>query len=123
MTLDKALDDAIDLFCSVDEEPDSFELTLSQWGQIATLLKAIKAAFANAKRIQYEKPKTLDMLERENKELRELVKKAYALSETLCGMVENSPGCFMCPTNQDEDKACGSALIYNCMHELGIEVE
>ena len=62
-------------------------------------------------------------LQRENAKLRELVKKAYAFSETLCEMVENSPGCSMCPTNQDEDKACGSAVIYSCMREMGIEVD
>ena len=59
---------------------------------------------------------------RENAELRELVKKAYAFIETLCEIVENSPGCFMCPANQDEDNPCGSAVIYGRMLDLGIEV-
>ena len=60
--------------------------------------------------------------ERENAKLRELVKEAYACIESLCSIVENSPGCYMCPTNQDEDKACGSAETYCRMRDLGVEV-
>lgn len=62
-------------------------------------------------------------LEGENDRLRDLVKTAYAVIEELCGFVENSPGCAMCPTNQDEDKACGSAEVYSLMRELEIEVD
>ena len=58
----------------------------------------------------------------ENDKLRELVREAYTSIETLCEIVENSPGCYMCPTNQDEDKPCGSAVIYGRMRDLGIEV-
>lgn len=55
--------------------------------------------------------------------LEELVQKAYATIETLCGCVENSPGCALCPANQDEDKGCGSDEVYSSMRELGIEVQ
>lgn len=55
-------------------------------------------------------------------ELRELVLFANKTVEGLCEMVENSPGCFMCPLNQDEDRACGAAELYDRMRELGIEV-
>ena len=57
----------------------------------------------------------------ENKRLRELARESYAVIESLCELVENSPGCSMCPTNQDEDKACGSAEVYCRMRELGVE--
>lgn len=59
----------------------------------------------------------------ENAKLRELVLFANKTVEGLCEMVENSPGCFMCPLNQDEDRACGAAELYDRMRELGIEVE
>lgn len=62
-------------------------------------------------------------LERENAKLRELVRFANKTVEGLCEMVENSPGCFMCSLNQDEDKACGAAELYNRMCELGVEYE
>lgn len=51
-----------------------------------------------------------------------LVLDMYGCVEALCSCVENSPGCSMCPTNQDEDKACGSAEAYCLMRELGLEV-
>ena len=58
----------------------------------------------------------------ENAKLRELVLFANKTVEGLCEMVENSPGCFMCPLNQDEDRACGAAELYDRMRELGVEV-
>ena len=62
-------------------------------------------------------------LKAENAKLRELVQEAYAFSEALCEVVENSPGCFMCPANQDEDNPCGSAVIYDRMRELGVKAK
>lgn len=59
----------------------------------------------------------------ENAKLRELVLFANKTVEGLCEMVENSPGCFMCPLNQDEDRACGAAELYDRMRELGVEVD
>lgn len=61
-------------------------------------------------------------LERENNKLRELVQDMYACIEALCSMVENSPGCSMCPTNQDEEKPCAAADVYCRMRELVVEV-
>lgn len=61
-------------------------------------------------------------IEAENAELRELVQDMYACIEALCSMVENSPGCSMCPTNQDEEKPCAAADVYCRMRELGVEV-
>lgn len=55
--------------------------------------------------------------------LEELVMDAHATIESLCGIVENSPGCAICPVNQDDDKACGSAEVYCRMRELGVEVD
>ena len=52
--------------------------------------------------------------------LEELVLEAQSCIDALCGIVENSPGCFMCPNNQDEDKACGSAVMFSRMKELGL---
>ena len=60
-------------------------------------------------------------LERENAKLRELVQDMYACIEALCSMVENSPGCSMCPTNQDEEKPCAAADVYCRMRELGVD--
>lgn len=57
----------------------------------------------------------------ENEKLRELVQDMYACIEALCSMVENSPGCSMCPTNQDEEKPCAAADVYCRMRELGVE--
>ena len=65
----------------------------------------------------------IDRLKAENAKLRELVREAYAFSETLCGIVENSPGCYMCPANQDDLNPCGSAVLYGRMLDLGIEVD
>ena len=62
-----------------------------------------------------------DMLD-ENAKLRELVRDMYACIEALCSMVENSPGCSMCLTNQDEEKPCAAADVYCRMRELGVEV-
>lgn len=62
-----------------------------------------------------------DMLD-ENAKLRELVRFANKTVEGLCEMVENSPGCSMCPLNQDEDSACGAAELFGRMCELGVEV-
>lgn len=59
----------------------------------------------------------------ENAKLRELVLFANKTVEGLCEMVENSPGCFMCPLNQDEDRACEAAELYDRMRELGVEVD
>ena len=53
--------------------------------------------------------------------LRELVRFANKTVEGLCGIVENSPGCSMCPLNQDEDKGCGAAELFSRMKELGVE--
>ena len=58
----------------------------------------------------------------ENAELRELVRDMNACIEALCSMVENSPGCSMCLTNQDEEKPCAAADVYCRMRELGVEV-
>lgn len=60
-------------------------------------------------------------LEDENAKLRGLVRFANKTVEGLCGMVENSPGCFMCPLNQDEDRACGAAELFSRMHDLGVD--
>ena len=64
----------------------------------------------------------VDDLVAENAKLWELVRDMYACIEALCSMVENSPGCSMCPTNQDEERACASADVYCRMRELGVEV-
>ena len=64
----------------------------------------------------------IESLQAENEKLQELVKNMYACIETLCSMVENSPGCSMCPTNQDEEKPCAAADAYCRMRELGVEV-
>jgi len=55
-------------------------------------------------------------------ELRGLVRDMYACIEALCSMVENSPGCSICPTNQDEEKPCAAADVYCRARELGVEV-
>ena len=52
--------------------------------------------------------------------LEELTLDMHACIEALCSMVENSPGCSMCPTNQDEEKPCGAADVYERMRELGV---
>ena len=77
---------------------------------------------------EYEKPRILSVtaqhvaeLERENAKLRELVRFANKTVEGLCGLVENSPGCSMCPLNQDEDRACGAAELFSRMLELGVD--
>ena len=59
--------------------------------------------------------------ESENAKLRELVRFANKTVEGLCGLVENSPGCYMCPLNQDEDRACGAAELFSRMRELGVD--
>lgn len=59
--------------------------------------------------------------EAENAKLRELVRDMYACIGALCSMVENSPGCSMCPTNQDEERPCASADVYCRMCELGVD--
>jgi len=56
----------------------------------------------------------------ENAKLRELVRDMYACIKALCSMVENSPGCSMCLTNQDEEKPCAAADVYCRMRELGV---
>ena len=61
-------------------------------------------------------------LQAENERLRELVRDMHACIEALCSMVENSPGCSMCLTNQDEEKPCAAADVYCRMRELGVEV-
>ena len=58
----------------------------------------------------------------ENDKLRGLVRFANKTVEGLCGLVENSPGCSMCPLNQDEDRACGAAELFSRMRELGVEL-
>ena len=58
----------------------------------------------------------------DNAKLRELVRDMYACIKALCSMVENSPGCSMCLTNQDEEKPCAAADVYCRMRELGVEV-
>lgn len=63
----------------------------------------------------------MDLLEAENVKLRELVRDMYACIEALCSMVENSPGCSMCPTNQGEERPCASADVYCRMRELGVD--
>lgn len=60
-------------------------------------------------------------MEAENAKLLELLRDMYACIEALCSMVENSPGCSMCPTNQDEEKPCAAADVYCRMRELGVE--
>ena len=72
----------------------------------------------NSKQIMHE----AHMQAEENDKLRELVRDMYACVEALCSMVENSPGCSMCPTNQDEEKPCAAADVYCRMRELGVEV-
>lgn len=62
-------------------------------------------------------------LKAENAKLRELVRDMYACIEALCSMVENSPGCSICPTNQDEEKPCAAADVYCRMRKLGVEVD
>lgn len=62
------------------------------------------------------------VLKAENDKLRELVRDMYADIGELCSIVENSPGCSMCPTNQDEEKPCAAADVYCRMRELGVEV-
>lgn len=52
--------------------------------------------------------------------LEELVLDMHACIEALCSTVENSPGCSMCPTNQDEEKPCAAADVYCRMRELGV---
>ena len=69
----------------------------------------------NGKRLPCER------LQAENAELRELVRDMYACIEALCSMVENSPGCSMCLTNQDEEKPCAAADVYCRMRELGVD--
>ena len=64
---------------------------------------------------------TLERLESENAKLRELVWDMHACIEALCSMVENSPGCSMCPTNQDEERPCAAADVYCRMRELGVD--
>ena len=77
---------------------------------------------------EYEKPRILSVtarhvaeLERENAKLRELVRFANKTVEGLCGLVENSPGCFMCQLNQDDDRMCGASELYDRMRELGVD--
>lgn len=60
-------------------------------------------------------------LERENAKLRELVQFANKVVGGLCEIVENSPGCFMCQLNQDDDRMCGASELYDRMHELGVD--
>ena len=55
--------------------------------------------------------------------LEELVLDMYAVIDALCSMVENSPGCFMCLTNQDDDRACGSAEAFRRMCELDVRID
>jgi hypothetical protein len=64
----------------------------------------------------------VEQVKGENAKLRELVRDMYACIKALCSMVENSPGCSMCLTNQDEEKPCAAADVYCRMHELGVEV-
>lgn len=66
--------------------------------------------------------KHIETLQAENAKLRELVRDMNACIEALCSMVENSPGCSMCLTNQDEEKPCAAADVYCRMRELGVEV-
>lgn len=74
--------------------------------------------YANAKALH----ELLQESRAENAKLRELVRDMYACVEALCSMVENSPGCSMCPTNQDEERPCAAADVYCRMRELGVEV-
>ena len=60
-------------------------------------------------------------LEVENDKLKKLVQFANQTVEGLCGMVENSPGCALCPLNQDEDRACGAAELFSRIQELGLD--
>ena len=60
-------------------------------------------------------------LERENTKLRELVQFANKVVGGLCEIVENSPGCFMCQLNQDDDRMCGASELYDRMRELGVD--
>lgn len=55
-------------------------------------------------------------------ELRELVQFANKVVGGLCEIVENSPGCFMCQLNQDDDRMCGASELYDRMRELGVDV-
>ena len=80
------------------------------------LLDSEYAARQNGKRLPCER------LQAENAKLRELVRDMNACIEALCSMVENSPGCSMCLTNQDEEKPCAAADVYCRMRELGVEV-
>ena len=73
--------------------------------------------YANAKALH----ELLQEARAENAELRELVRDMYACIEALCSMVENSPGCSMCLTNQDEEKPCAAADVYCRMRELGVD--
>ena len=77
---------------------------------------------------EYEKPRILSVtaqhvaeLERENAKLRELVQFANKVVGGLCEIVENSPGCSMCPLNQDDDRMCGASELYDRMRELGVD--
>lgn len=75
--------------------------------------------YANAKALS----ELLQETKAENAKLRELVRDAHKTIKGLCWMVENSPGCALCPLNQDEDRACGAAEFFNSMLELGVEVD
>ena len=73
--------------------------------------------YANAKALH----ELLQEERAENAKLRELVRDMHSCIEALCSMVENSPGCSMCLTNQDEEKPCAAADVYCRMCELGVE--
>lgn len=73
--------------------------------------------YANAKALH----ELLQEARAENAKLRELVRDMNACIEALCSMVENSPGCSMCPTNQDEERPCAAADVYCRMRDLGVD--
>lgn len=92
----------------------------SKW-ELDDGIKSIESAWQREHTARVNLEKMLENAESENAKLRELVADMYACIGALCSMVENSPGCSMCPTNQDEERPCAAAEVYCRMAELGVE--